>query len=73
MKKRQLFDNICIEKLHGKPTKYYLLQIVYFIKEIDPNCDFDPGKKTPKSEIYDWIIDNLDKYFVIIDTFNGNQ
>ena len=73
MKKQKLFDDICFEKLRGKPSKYYLLQIVHFIKEIDPNCDFDPGKKTPKSEIYDWIIENLEKYFVIIDNYNENK
>ncbi len=68
-KKKQIFDDMCIKKLGQKPTKYRLYEIVKFIQESDETCDYYPNKKTKKSEIYDWIVDNLDRYFVIIDLY----
>lgn len=71
-KKSFFFDNIYIEKLHGMTSKYYLLQIVYIIKEIDQICSFGLGKNFKIGNLW-LIIENLSKYFVIIDIYNENQ
>lgn len=70
----QLFENMCLEKLGtNKATKYQLCEIVKFIRDNDDECDFSPNKKTKKDEIFNWIIDNLDKYFIVIDTYQEEE
>lgn len=51
----------------------HLVQIIKYIQENDPNCIFVLNKQTKKCEIYDWIIENLDKYLVLIDMIQQNE
>ena len=67
-KRKKLFDDMCLQRLGRKALKCDLLEIINFIRQNDPLCYYEPNKQTKKSEIYDWIIENLDKYFVVIDS-----
>ena len=67
--KMQLFDRMCRERLGSQPSKENLIEVIDLIKEVDPNCPKPPTRSQSKSKIYEWIIDNLQTYFVYLDQY----
>ena len=67
--KTQLFQTMCEQRLGGPPNKENLLEILEIIKKADPNCPHPPKASQSKGEIYSWIIDNLQTYFVLLDQY----
>ena len=64
----KLFNDLCEKKLGRSPTKEDLLHVIEMIKANDPNCPKPPRRSQSKSEIFTWIIDNLNTYFVFLDS-----
>lgn len=66
--KESLFVSMCMEKLDHPPTKNDLVFLVNKIKEIDPDCPNPPGKRCSKKKIYDWLVENMNSYYVFLDS-----
>lgn len=72
IKKRQfkedLLEKICLKRFKkSKPTKKNLLDLISLIKQKDYYCPNRPDKNKSKTSLYNWLIDNLKSYFVILD------
>lgn len=66
--REELFEQICLKRFQKKkPTKKDLLELVSLIKSKDLYCPNPPGQDKSKDLIYNWIIDNLNSYFIILD------
>ena len=67
--KEALFNKMCNERLGGPPSKRNLVEVISLIKEKDPDCPNPPGKRCSKKKMYDWVVDNMNSYFVFLDSY----
>ena len=65
--KEELFHDIVQNRLDRIATKKELLEAVSLIVDRDPHCPKPPKSYNSKTEIYSWLIDNLQTYFNFLD------
>ena len=57
---------ICEKMYKNPPSKNNFLEFVNFIKEKDPDCPNPPGKRSSKTRIYRWLVENINSYYAYL-------
>jgi hypothetical protein len=64
--KAELFDNLCRMKFGRLANKAELQQCIEFITTRSQNLPELPKAKASKKVLYDWIVNNLPSYYLLL-------